>query len=370
MTTPVRILLVEDNPGDARLLRETLRDAESLVFELSHASRLSEALEWLGEAAADVVLLDLSLPDAHGLETVDRMLEAAPALPIVVLTGLTDETLAMQAVQAGAQDYLVKGTMDGPTLARAIRHAMERRRLLAREREARAAAEAAVRARDEVLRIVAHDIGNGLSAVKIHASVLDRTLPAGGDGEAARKRVTAIRNTIAQMDRLRQDLLDVAAIEAGRLSAEPAPLSLAEVVEEVLEGLAALAAEKGLTVERAVPPSLPDAWADRERVAQVLGNLVGNAIKFTPSGGCVSVAASALDGVLRVSVADTGPGIPAEHLPHVFDRFWQARSTRRAGAGLGLAIARGIVEAHGGEIGVESEVGRGTTFAFTLPVVG
>jgi signal transduction histidine kinase len=376
----VRILLVEDNPGDARLLRYTLQEAQSLRFELSHADRLSDALDRVRAEPVDVVLLDLSLPDAHGMDTVARMLEAAPAVPIIVLTGLADETVAVHAVQAGAQDYLVKGTVEGATLGRAIRYAMERKRLeteraelLRAEREARAAAEAAVNARDEVLRIVAHDIGNSLSAVKIHAMVLERTLPADGQAEA-RKRTEAIRNLTQQMDRLRQDLLDVAAIEAGRLSFEPHETALHEVVDDVLRTVAGQAGEKGLTLKADVPDDLPAVWADRERLHQVLGNLVGNAVKFTPAGGRVSVTAR-LDPTageeghpgVRVAVEDTGPGISAEHLPHVFDRFWQARSTRRAGAGLGLAIARGVVEAHGGRIWAASEPGQGTTFEFTLP---
>jgi len=363
---PLRILLVEDNPGDARLIRETLRDAASLTFELEHAERLEAALPLLAAARTDVVLLDLSLPDAHGLETVTRTLAAAPGVAIVVLTGLDDETVAVQAVQAGAQDYLVKGQVEPGMLSRALRYAMERKRLLAREHEARTAAEAAVRARDEVLRIVAHDIGNSLSAVKIHALVLERTLPA-GDGEA-RKRTAAIRDLTAQMDRLRQDLLDVAAIEAGRLSVEPVELEAGAVVAEAVKALAGVAAEKEVTLSSTVEDGLPRVFADRERVLQVLANLAGNAVKFTPAGGRVEVSATRAGDEVRVSVRDTGAGIGAEDLPMVFDRFWQARSTRRAGAGLGLAIAKGIVEAHGGRISAESTVGKGSTFAFTLLV--
>jgi signal transduction histidine kinase len=296
-------------------------------------------------------------------------------VPIVVLTGLDDETVAIQAVQAGAQDYLVKGQVEPGMLARALRYAMERKRLeaererlLEREHAARTAAEDAVRARDEVLRIVAHDIGNSLSAVKIHALVLERTLPAGEAGAEARKRTSAIRDLTVQLDRLRQDLLDVAAIEAGRLSMEPAEVDLAAVVDEAVAALAAVAAEKGVALSASVAPGLPRVRADRERVLQVLGNLCGNAVKFTPAGGSVTVRAEAADGAVRVACVDTGPGIALEDLPHVFDRFWQARSTRRAGAGLGLAIAHGIVEAHGGRISAESSPGQGSTFAFTLPV--
>jgi sigma-B regulation protein RsbU (phosphoserine phosphatase) len=374
---PVRILLVEDNPGDARLLRYTLQEAESLRFDLVHAARLSEALERVNDAPADVVLLDLSLPDAHGMETVTRMLRAAPDVPIIVLTGLTDETVAIAAVQAGAQDYLVKGSVDGGTLARAIRYAMERKRLeteratlLRNEQEARAAAEAAVNARDEVLRIVAHDIGNSLSAVKIHAMVLERTLPP-GDAEA-RKRTEAIRNLTQQMDRLRQDLLDVAAIEAGRLSFEPGETALAEVVDDVLGTVAGMAAEKSLTVESCVSAELPAVWADRERLHQVLSNLVGNAVKFTPEGGLVHVQMTAEHGNAVVEVRDTGIGIPAQEQDRLFSRFFRSSTAQKQaipGSGLGLAIAGAIVQAHGGTIECDSVQDVGTTFRVEMPMV-
>ncbi|HEX6068320.1 MAG TPA: response regulator, partial [Longimicrobiaceae bacterium] len=240
-SAPIRILLVEDNPGDARLLREQLREA-SLHFDLTHVDRLSEARESVARDGADIVLLDLSLPDGHGLETVRSMLEAAPEVPIIVLTGLDDETTAVQAVQAGAQDFLVKGQVEGGGLARAIRYARERKwldlervRLLASEREARATAEAAVRGRDEVLRVVAHDLGNSMSAVLVTSTLLLRTLPEGAEGEKARRRVENIRSLVEQMQRLRQDLLDVAMLEAGQMTLEKGPSGPGTLIEQSLE---------------------------------------------------------------------------------------------------------------------------------------
>ncbi len=369
-----RILLVEDNPGDARLLRETLRDAESFPFELAHAGRLGEAEARLEAEPYDVVLLDLSLPDAHGLETVRRTLQAAPEAPIIVLTGLDDETLAVQAVQAGAQDYLVKGRVESVLLARAIRYAMERKRLererqrlLESEREARAVAEAAVRARDDVLRVVSHDLGNSLSAVLVTTTLLLRTLPKEGSDGDVRARVASIRQLTEQMQRLRQDLLDVASIEAGRLSVEPdwhAPLDLLEVTRE---HFSPVAEERGIHLRVDAQDGLPPVVADRERVLQVLANLVGNALKFTPAGGRIELTAERAPEGVRISVADTGPGIAPDHLPHVFDRFWKTAGGNRHGAGLGLAICRGIVEAHGGSIRADSVPGEGSTFSFTLP---
>jgi signal transduction histidine kinase len=371
---PTRILLVEDNPGDARLIRETLREAESLPFQLTHADRLAAAEERLAAEAYDVVLLDLSLPDAHGLETVRRTLAAGAEVPIIVLTGLDDEATAVAAVQAGAQDYLAKGRLDGTLLARAIRYAMERKRLerervelLRSEREARATAEAAVRARDDVLRVVSHDLGNSLSAVLVTTTLLLRSLPE--DGEV-RPRVASIRQLAEQMQRLRQDLLDVASIEAGRLSVEPDWHEPGELLEATRGHFSPVAAEKGVCLEARAEEGLPPVVADRERVLQVLANLVGNALKFTPSGGRIDLSAERAPEGVRIAVADTGPGIAPENLPHVFDRFWKTQGGNRHGAGLGLAICKGIVEAHGGSIGVESRLAAGSTFAFTLPAAG
>lgn len=371
---PLGVLLVEDNPGDARLIAELLREPGHPPVRLVAADCLSAGLERLREGGIEVVLLDLSLPDAHGLETVRRALEAAPDLPIVVLTGLDDEALALRALQSGAQDYLVKGQVESGLLSRALRYAIERKRLererallLRREQEARETAEAAVRARDEVLRIVSHDLGNSLSAVGVTAGVLLRTLPRGPESEETRERVTSIRHLVQGMQRLRQDLLDVASLEVGRLSMMPEPIGVGELLEETLTHFAPLAAERGIRLAADVPDGLPEVRADRQRILQALGNLVGNALKFTPAGGSVVLGACAGEGEVRVVVSDTGTGIEAASLPHVFDRFWQAQHTRRAGAGLGLAITKGIVEAHGGAIGVASELGRGTTFHFTLP---
>lgn len=371
---PLRLLLVEDNPGDARLLRALLLESAPASWELVHAARLADAEPYLAAGGIDAVLLDLSLPDAHGLETVARMRALAAELPIVVLTGTDDEALAVQAVQAGAQDYLVKGHADGRLLLRAVRYALERHRLqqergalLERERQARAHAEAAARARDEVLGIVSHDLRNPLSTIAQCAGVLlDR--PPEHEGER-RELLVTVQQAVSWMQHIMRDLLDVTSIEAGRLRVRQAPHAAGELLFGAFELLEPQATARGLRLMIHADAGLPDVAADRERVLQVLLNLGGNALKFTPAGGRVTLAALRADGAVAFQVADTGQGIPAEHLPHVFDRFWQARTAQRGGAGLGLAIARGIVDAHGGTLDVTSEVGRGTTFTFTIPAV-
>ena len=372
---PLRILLVEDNPGDARLLRELLRESGSLKFDLAHVDRLSEARERLAVESADVVLLDLSLPDAHGLDSVRGMLEAAPGTPIIVLTGLDDDATAVQAVQAGAQDFLVKGQVDGGLLARSIRYACERKRLdqertrlLESERSAREMAEGAVRARDEMLRVVAHDLGNSLSAMLVTAKVLARTVPQELAGGSALRRVENIRTLAEQMQRLRQDLLDVALLEAGQLSMEPGPCSPESIVEQALERYRAVAEERSIELSGEAAVGLPPVLADESRLLQALANLLTNALKFTPEGGRVAIAADLCGNAVRFRVRDSGPGVPEENLPRLFDRFWTTRKDNPTGAGLGLAIARGIVEAHGGRIWAESEPGEGATFQMEVPV--
>ncbi|HEU0012923.1 MAG TPA: hybrid sensor histidine kinase/response regulator [Longimicrobium sp.] len=372
---PIRVLLVEDNPGDARLIRVYLAEAGDPGFAVTHADRLGAGLDALAAGGADVVLLDLSLPDAHGTDTVRRTLQAAPEVPIVVLTGLDDESVALDALQHGAEDYLVKGQVDGPLLSRSIRYAIERRRLagerqrlLERERQARAAAEAAVAGRDHVLGIVSHDLGNSLSAMLVTTRVLLRTLPEDDAPGGVRESVSNIRHLAERMQRLRQDLLDAASLDAGQLSLNVERVTPAEVVEEARGLFAGLAEEKGVMLDGRADPDLPAAAADPSRLQQALGNLLGNAIKFTPEGGRVELAAERVDEGIRFSVRDTGPGIAPDHLPRVFDRFWKQATGNRLGSGLGLAIARGIVEAHGGRIWAESTPGQGSTFHFVLPL--
>lgn len=169
------------------------------------------------------------------------------------------------------------------------------------------------------------------------------------------------------MNRLIQDILDVTRIEGGRLSVEPKRIPAGQLVFDSAEAQGPLAASASLDLRVDVGAGLPDVWVDRDRVLQVFENLIGNAAKFTKPGGRITAGAALHDGEVLFWVKDTGDGIDAQEMPHVFDRIWQAQKTRRGGAGLGLQIVKGIIEAHEGRIWVESEMGVGTTFYFTLP---
>ncbi len=177
-----------------------------------------------------------------------------------------------------------------------------------------------------------------------------------------------ILQATVQMDALIQDLLDVSRIETGRLAIVPQPLAAALLVAGALETMRPLAEARGIRVASRVEHGLPSVLADPDRVTQVFSNLIGNALRFTPPDNEVWIEARATDALVTFSVHDTGSGISREHLPFVFDRFWQAKRTNRSGAGLGLSICRGLVGAMGGQIWVESEVGKGTVVSFALPV--
>jgi len=229
----------------------------------------------------------------------------------------------------------------------------------------------AIRARDDMMGIVSHDLRNPASAVKMLArSILAESRERDDIPPDVAERVEIMLQAAAQIDALIQDLLDVTRLEAGRLTVSPRDIEPRPLVEAALYAMRTLAESSGVALEASYADELPMVYADPERVTQLLSNLVGNALKFTPAGGRVEVRVEPYDEGTLVSVSDTGDGIPAEQLPHVFDRFFQVSSARagaRHGAGLGLPIARGIVEAHGGTIWIESAAGRGTTVRFTLP---
>jgi two-component system, sensor histidine kinase and response regulator len=234
----------------------------------------------------------------------------------------------------------------------------ERMERLARE------AEGATRARDELLAAVSHDLRNPLGTIYTSATLV---LEADLAREVLERQIHIIRRSAERMNRLIGDLLDASRMEAGGFAVRPVPESPETLVREAAELMDPLASEKRQQLDVQLEDGLPRVMADRSRALQIFSNLVGNALKFTPEGGRVTLAAEAADGGVRFSITDTGPGIDAEHLPLIFDRFWQGVAGGSEGAGLGLTIARGIVEAHGGTIGVDSTPGQGTTFHFVLP---
>lgn len=226
----------------------------------------------------------------------------------------------------------------------------------------------AVRAREEMLEIVAHDLKNPLSAILLNAVLLLRTLPAKEDQSYIRRQVEGIERSAGRMKRLIEDLLDLAKVEAGRLMLEKRSCDPRSLVQESIEMLKDSAKEKRIKIQTNFSVPLSGVDCDTDRMLQVFSNIIGNAVKFTPEGGTIGIAVSEKGDGVHFRITDTGPGMDRDSFVHIFDRYWQSRNTAKQGTGLGLAIAKGIVEAHGGTIEVDSELGKGSTFEVILPL--
>jgi len=362
---PLRLLLVEDNPGDARLIQEELKEVPSARFEVLHVPRMAEAEALVREAPLDAVLLDLSLPDGHGLTNISRLLQAAPSVPLVVLTGTDDERLAVQAVHQGAQDYLVKGQVSGPLLVRALRYAIERKRVeegLKREEAHRQTA----LFREQFLGIVGHDLRNPLQAISGNAGLLLRY---GGLTEPQRKAVNRISISADRMARMINDLLDFTRARlGGGYPVSRARMNVHDVLRQVVEELEVAHPQRHF--ELSVSGNGWGDW-DADRIAQAASNLVGNAVQYSPEDSPVKVTAKDDGDGVCVQVHNLGLPIPTERLPHIFDPFVRgqegSRGQGRMGLGLGLYITHEIVRAHAGTLKVTSTEADGTLFGMHLP---
>ena len=370
MKASIKILLVEDNPYDAELLREMLLGVSTVQFDWVHVTLLGDALKRLREDTFDAILLDLSLPDSHGQETLAKAYAQAHDTPIVVLTSYADEGLAIKTVHQGAQDYLVKGQVDGPTLVRAIRYAIERHRLVTELDRGR---QEQLRIKDQFLSHVSHELRSPLAVIHQFVTILLDRLAGNLSPEQTEYLEIILRN-VNQLRKMIEDLLEVTRAETGKLTLHPQLTPLDELITETLGALRIAAAGKRIALSEEVSPDLPLAYADPNRSRQVLMNLIDNAIKFTPEGGTIMVRAGIFPEdphFIQVAVADTGCGISEEDSHRVFESLYQAKdsaSMSRKGLGLGLFICKELVSRHGGQIWVKSGKGRGSTFYFTLPI--
>ena len=371
------VLVVDDTPDNLSLMSGLLKGD----YRVKVANNGEKGLKMAIEHPPDLILLDVMMPGLNGLEVCQRLKADARTerVPVIFLTSQDDEGGEELGLTLGAADYITKPFSIPIAMARIRNHIRLKQQadLLASMaiESARLTDEAqrATRAREDVLAVVAHDLRNPLSTILMSASFLQEPPDAGDSFLAPTALGQRIHRAASRMEDLIKDLLDLAAIEAGQLAVERQPVKALALTADAVELMAPLASAKGLHLS--VREDSDDALlsCDRGRVLQVFSNLVGNAVKFTPAGQRITLAAAADEAdeaAFRFTVADSGPGIPAEQLPHIFDRYWQARNTDRQGVGLGLSIAAGIVAAHGGRIWVDSDAGHGTAFHFTLPRAG
>lgn len=313
-----------------------------------------------------MVLLDLSLPDAAGQGTFEAVHLAAPRMPVVVLTGHNDESTALAIVHAGAQDYLVKGVLDGPVVARSLRYAIERQALL---QAVEAARRSQAEQNDKFLSHVSHELRSPLAVSYLYTTNLLDGVVGELTPEQREHLTVAVDGLRAQM-RLVDELLATVRADPTLITIDKRPVTVAAVIADTLRDFGVRS--DGVTVVDESAPNLPPIHLDVKRIQQVLTNLIDNALKFSPGGSTVRVRARPAPsepGYLRVDVIDQGPGIPAAARERIFDCLYRDESAVEGqnGLGLGLYLCKLLIGRHQGRIWVERADGGGSCFSFTLP---
>jgi signal transduction histidine kinase len=383
------VLLVDDVAANLLALEAIL---EPLGCQLIRARSGPEALERSLQTECAVFLIDLIMPGMDGLETASllRTRSATRRVPIIFITAHSDARRVMQSYATGAVDVLSKPLepdivrakvavflelwlnrrelqKQAEEVTRHEREALRSRELYEFERLARTAAESARKAREEALAVVAHDLRSPMAAIEGTVTLLQRILANFERAPLAFEHLGRIRNSLTYMQRLVRDWLEVCRYEGGQIVLQKRATDARDLASQVLEHLkpAATLKRQKLVLDVESEPVL----CDPDRTLQVLTNLIDNAIKFTPEDGSIHLRGTIEDGEFKFIVEDPGVGISTDDAERIFSPFWQAAAQAQSGMGLGLAIARSIVQAHGQRIWVESEPGAGSRFQFTLPRV-
>ncbi len=383
-TTPV--LLVDDNPSLLRALPHAISLRMSGV-EVETADSAQVALTMIKQQEYDAIVSDIKMPGMDGLDLLAKVQEQHPETPVVLITAHGEHDLAIRALRSGAYDYILK-PVDRDDFMVSLERALQTRQLRRQIQEQQRALEryafslerlveqrtgelmASNAAKDAMLSMVTHELASPLTALKGMIQVFNRHLQRANGMQQLRQDVIKVEHPLHLMERLIHDLQDAFHLQMSHLALHRTPCNLVELCRSVLDEY---------LVGTGVAPTLEvlddhlQAWVDRERISQVLLNVLSNARKYSPEGSAITVTLQRRGAQISISVRDQGPGIPAEQLPHICEQFYrvpgiEVQAGTSAGLGLGLYIARIIVEQHGGRIEVQSEPGDGSTFSMVLPL--
>ena len=351
-----RVLLVEDNKWDAELTQQLLSEAGHSGFHMEWSQRLADGLARLAQGDIDLVLLDLSLPDSRGIATVAKLRTEAPQLPLIVLTGLEDESTGTEAIKLGAEDYLVKGRFDGQLLVRSMRYAIERHRF---QQERRAALEWKkeldhLREVDRLRTLFLSNPSTRIGSTELNATTLEQE--------------EQIKGTEERLTDVIDQLLGIVQVQDGTATLRRESTDLNQMVHELVESSQAEADARRVALE-AYTDGVLFANIDALRIIQVIRAVLDNALRYTSPGGRVLVETETKDDNAIVRVRDTGSGMSAEELDKVFRSTVEREPHSVVPRGLSMFLAKQLVELHGGQIWAQSDgPGHGSTFAFRLPL--
>ena len=361
-----RVLIVDDQEANRLLLRDLLESQGHVVAEAVDGV---EALQRVADAAPDVVLLDVGMPGIDGFE-VCRRLKADPAtaaIPVLLVTALSQRDQRLLGIGAGANDYITK-PIDKSDLGLRVRNAIRMRQLYMEIEEQYRRLEKLELLRDSLVHMIVHDLRSPLAAIRAYLDLMKMD----GEGKLGPEMTESIdeaRKVAVDMTEMVSDLLDVSRLEAGKMPLELSPFDLGALATEVAAAIGRTTHRVAVRVEASAEHARVN--GDASVIRRVINNLVGNAVKFSPASSQVVLLVQGNGAEARVSVSDLGPGIPPEYHEKIFEKFGQVEAARQGtkhSSGLGLTFCKFAVEAHGGRIGLESAVGRGSTFWFELPV--
>jgi signal transduction histidine kinase len=358
---------VDDQDPNRLLLRELLEAQGHAVIEAADGST---ALQRVSESAPDVVLLDIDMPGMDGFK-VCRRLKAAPAtasIPVLLVTALTQRDHRLLGIGAGANDYITK-PIDRSDLSLRVRNAIRMRQLYLEVEEQYRQLEKLELLRDGLVHMLVHDLRSPLAGIRAYLDLLKLDGAGKLDSELTES-IDGARKVAVEMTDMVSDLLDVSRMEVGKM---PLEFASADVGALAVDAVAAAGATARVRVRVEAPLDQLRVACDAGIIRRVITNLVVNAVKFTPASGQITVIVQGGGAEVKVSVVDTGPGIPPEFHQKVFEKFGQVEAVRHGAkhsSGLGLTFCKLAVEAHGGRIGLESAVGTGSTFWIALPVRG
>lgn len=367
MTTHIDVFIIEDSPGDVYLVKTLLQQSADNHFTINHQNSLKAGIAYLQQHPVDIVLLDLILPDSSGIDTFLTLNKYFPAIPTIIITSSNDDDTAVKALQAGAQDYLVKSVIANDMLGRVIIHSIQRQRLLLDLTKSIQQLEKMDRIKTRFVHDISHELRNPINSLSLYLELLEL-------GKAAKRPtyINALKTQTQRLQLLIEDILNLSRLEMSRDELKFDEVNVNLLLSQVIRLQRERIQQNGIKIIFEPDDNLVNIQGDYQHLLQATTNLIENAINYSPQGTVtIQTIYKPADGSFQLIVTDTGIGIHEEDIPYIFDRFFRGNNKlvqETAGTGLGLLLVKEIVELHNGRIQVTSQLNKGSQFTITLPL--